>query len=279
MSNEVAERATPRVSLVAKMAGRFNVEPTKLMATLKATAFKSDKAISDEQMMALLVVADQYDLNPFTKEIFAFPDSKGGGIVPVVSVDGWTRIINEHTQFDGVTFETTIGDDGAECTCTIFRKDRAHPTVITEYFAECKRGTAPWSSHPRRMLRHKALIQCARVAFGFAGVFDEDEAQRIVKNMGEAEEVVTADGEIITPAVKPSAAEAVAARRAARQKAAAQQAEVKPADRKPASAFIEAVNAAPDAEAAAIVLDEARSTLTEEEQQQVSQAYSARWQP
>jgi hypothetical protein len=31
------------------------------------------------------------------------------------------------------------------------------------------------------MLRHKAMIQCARVAFGFVGVFDPDEAERIVE--------------------------------------------------------------------------------------------------
>ena len=29
------------------------------------------------------------------------------------------------------------------------------------------------------MLRHKALIQCARIAFGFSGIYDEDEAHRI----------------------------------------------------------------------------------------------------
>ena len=31
------------------------------------------------------------------------------------------------------------------------------------------------------MLRHKTLIQCARYAFGLAGVYDEDEAERIVE--------------------------------------------------------------------------------------------------
>ncbi|OPB31163.1 hypothetical protein [Bartonella sp. AR 15-3] len=29
------------------------------------------------------------------------------------------------------------------------------------------------------MLRHKAVIQCARYAFGFSGIYDEDEAERI----------------------------------------------------------------------------------------------------
>jgi len=29
------------------------------------------------------------------------------------------------------------------------------------------------------MLRHKAMIQCARIAFGFGGIYDQDEAERI----------------------------------------------------------------------------------------------------
>jgi hypothetical protein len=37
------------------------------------------------------------------------------------------------------------------------------------------------------MLRHKTLIQCARLAFGFAGIFDQDEAERVIE--GSATEV------------------------------------------------------------------------------------------
>jgi hypothetical protein len=47
---------------------------------------------------------------------------------------------------------------------------------ITEFFSECNRNSEPWKVNPRRMLRHKALIQCARVAFGFSGITDEEEA-------------------------------------------------------------------------------------------------------
>ncbi|MGJ5653837.1 recombinase RecT, partial [Morganella morganii] len=63
-----------------------------------------------------------------------------------------------------------------------YRKDRNHPTSVTEYMSECNRGTQPWKSHPKRMLRHKAMIQCARLAFGFAGIYDQDEAERITEN-------------------------------------------------------------------------------------------------
>lgn len=178
--NAVAEIQPHRqsVPLVQRFGDRYGVDPGKMMATLKATCFNvRGGEVTNEQLMALLVVADQYRLNPFTKEIFAFPDK--GGIVPVVSVDGWARIINEHPQMDGLDFE--MAPDGSECTVTIHRKDRAHPTRVTEYMVEVRRDTQPWKSHPRRMLRHKTLIQGSRIAFGFAGIYDEDEAERIVE--------------------------------------------------------------------------------------------------
>ena len=171
-----------------------------LIGTLKATAFKGQ--VSDAQMTALLVVANQYALNPWTKEIYAFPD-KNNGIVPVVGVDGWSRIINSHPQFDGIEFE----QNDESCTCIIYRKDRNRPIKVTEWMAECKRnGMGPWQSHPRRMLRHKAMIQCARLAFGYGGIYDQDEAERIVeaapvKHMGMAEEVTPAAQR--TPAPQP----------------------------------------------------------------------------
>lgn len=152
-----------------------------LLAALKATAFKPAKvngqfvAPTDAQIMALLVVSNQYGLNPWLKEIYAFPD-KFGGIVPVVGVDGWSRIINTHPQYDGVEFE----QDENMCTCTIHRKDRGHPTRITEYMVECRGTQGAWLTHPYRFLRHKALIQCARLAFGFGGIYEQDEAERII---------------------------------------------------------------------------------------------------
>jgi hypothetical protein len=73
--------------------------------------------------------------------------------------------------------------DGSECTCTLYIKGRSHPVRVTEYKDECFRATEPWKTMPKRMLRHKALIQSARVAFGFSGIYDEDEAERIRDRM------------------------------------------------------------------------------------------------
>jgi len=189
--------------LIEIFADRYKVDPKKLMNTLKNTAFRQQdgKAVTDDQMMALMVVANQYHLNPFTKEIYAFPDK--GGIVPIVGIDGWSRLLNENAQFDGMKFEyssTTAQIDGhhkpcpESITCIIYRKDRTHPTEVTEYLDEVYRAPfvknkgkqgeyvvqGPWQSHTKRMLRHKAMMQCARIAMGFTGIYDQDEAERIV---------------------------------------------------------------------------------------------------
>ncbi len=183
------------VTLTQKLAATLDMgDGAGLIETLKATAFKGQ--VSDAQMTALMVVANQYALNPWTKEIYAFPD-KNNGIVPVVGVDGWSRIINSHPQFDGIEFE----QDDQSCTCVIFRKDRNRPIKVTEWMAECKRGTGPWQSHPKRMLRHKAMIQCARLAFGYGGIYDQDEAERIVEAqpMGQRQPVDMGQAEVVLP--------------------------------------------------------------------------------
>jgi phage recombination protein Bet len=170
---QLATTNTPKGAL-AIMAERVNIDPKKLHETLKNTVFKG---ANDHELVALVLVANEYKLNPLVKQIYAFP-AKGGGVVPVVGIDGWLKIINDHPQYDGMETLDII-DDGkiVAVECKIHRKDRSHPTVIREYLSECRRKTEPWETMPQRMLRHKAIMQCARVAFGIGGITDEDEAK------------------------------------------------------------------------------------------------------
>lgn len=176
--------AKRQAGLVFAMASKYGIEPEKMLTTLKATAFRQrgknggpPPVITNEQLMALMLVSQEYDLNPFLKQIYAFPQD--GGIVPVVGIDGWIRIINRHPQFEEMEIfpaEHEPGEIPEWMECVIKRKDRTKPTRIREYFAEVKRNTEPWNTMPRRMLRHKTIKECARVAFGFSGIYDADEA-------------------------------------------------------------------------------------------------------
>jgi hypothetical protein len=70
----------------------------------------------------------------------------------------------------------------------MYRKDRSRPIVVREYLDEVYRAPfkegmkGPWQTHTKRFLRHKAMIQCSRIAFGFVGIFDQDEAERIAES-------------------------------------------------------------------------------------------------
>ena len=48
--------------------------------------------------------------------------------------------------------------------CAIYRKDRTVPTTVREYLTEVKGENEIWRKMPRRMLRHRALQQCVRLA-------------------------------------------------------------------------------------------------------------------
>ncbi|MCX2780397.1 phage recombination protein Bet [Microbulbifer thermotolerans] len=177
---------------LAVMAQRLNVQQQELQNIIINTVMPS-KNVSQEQFVSFLAVANEYKLNPMTKEIYAFPSR--GGIQPIVSIDGWLKIINSHPDFDGMTFEDKLNDNGdlVAVTCRMYRKGRTHPVEVTEYMGECRRNTDTWKQWPARMLRHKATIQAARYAFGFSGIVDPDEAERIQsaeaaeKNMGAAQ--------------------------------------------------------------------------------------------
>lgn len=167
-----------KVSLSAQFADKYGVDQTKVFSLLKDTVLKSKDPVSDAEVAAFMIVANVHDLNPFLREIYGFMSK--GKMCYVVGVDGWATLLNRQPNLNGIEFEEHFKGEGINAiTCKIHRKDRALPTVITEYFPECRRDTDPWKQSPIRMLRHKSLIQCARIAFGLAGVIDEDEAERM----------------------------------------------------------------------------------------------------
>jgi phage recombination protein Bet len=135
----------------------------------------------------LLMLSERLGLDPLNNEIYAtevMPESgKKARIVYVVGVDGWSKIINSHPQFDGMRFLESAprSDELPEyIECTIFRKDRKVATSVREYMYEAHTNQGAWLTHPRRMLRHKAMVQCARICFGLAGIYEPDEASKIV---------------------------------------------------------------------------------------------------
>jgi len=178
----IAIAQTPKQGIIAKFGERYDLDANKVLSIVANTVFRgSDKEppLSNEEVAAALIVCNAYELNPFTKEIYAFRSK--GKLLIVVGVDGWSTIVNRQAQLNGVEFEEHFNDKGfiEAVTCKMHRKDRALPTVVTEYTHECRRDTIPWQSMPIRMTRNRAFVQCARIAFSISGIVDDDEAMTI----------------------------------------------------------------------------------------------------
>mgnify|MGYP003149856584 CR=1 FL=1 len=204
--NENALTTPQQRSITDRVATRYGMTATALQQTLTKTIFPKSSA-TNEQVAALLIVADQYDLNPFTKEIYAFP--QGGGIVPIVGVDGWYKLLHRDKELSGVqvTFAYVGETDKLySSTARIHKKGWEHPVEVTELMKECERNTPAWKNQPHRMLRHRALAQCIRIACGLSGIYMEEEAV----NWADVDDVTEAKPAKASPAIDIVAAKKVA---------------------------------------------------------------------
>ena len=178
MMNAIVRTEQPaKMMLLAYMADKYSLNPDEFSRTVRKTC--GLPTATAEEFAAFLIVAKEYN-----------PQSSHQGdprisrprwrIVPIVSIDGWVNLVNSHRACDGFEFEMEHDDSGKliSCTCRMFRKDRTHPVAVTEYLSECIRGTEPRKMQ-HRMLRHKAMIQAARLCLRLLLIYDEDEGEKI----------------------------------------------------------------------------------------------------
>ena len=119
-------------------------------------------------ILALLRTMQHWHLDPLKEEI-GFTQYEDGNWQVFISIDGCSKLLNEHTQFNGLVFnqaDTLIEGVPEWMECSIYRRDRIMPITVREYFVEVRNGHEMWQKMPRRMLRHKALQQCVRLAIG-----------------------------------------------------------------------------------------------------------------
>ena len=175
--NEVAAVQPQERSLTTAMAEKYGMNTENFLATMKKTVMPSE-SVSNEHIAAFMLVAKEYDLNPFTEEIYAFPAK--GGVKAMVGLDGWIKIANRQPTYHGIEHVDNFEDgELVSVTGIVHRKDHSVPTKITEYMDECKRSTTPWNQWPRCKLSPKAMIQAIRIAFGLCGIYEKDELERM----------------------------------------------------------------------------------------------------
>ena len=169
------------LTVIAQNTGTTEEEITDVLRGMIVSAKNQHGAQATNAELAVITgVCATYGLNPLVKECAAF--ISGGKLQIVVMIDGWYKLVNRQHDYDGVEFEEHFNDKGdlVSTTCKMYLKTRGRPVCVTEHMTECRDSKSTvWQKWPARMLRHKAFIQAARMAFGISEVVDDDEAARI----------------------------------------------------------------------------------------------------
>ena len=117
-------------------------------------------------ILVLLRSMQSLHLDPLCEEI-GFTQFEDGQWQVLIAIEGCSKLLNQHPQFSGLVFnqaDTLIDGVPEWIECSIHRKDREVPTTVREYLTEVRGENAIWQKMPRRMLRHRALQQCVRLA-------------------------------------------------------------------------------------------------------------------
>ncbi len=145
-------------------------DDAQIIATIKQTVCKG---ATDAQLQMFLQICKRTGLDPFLKEIWFVAEKS----IIMAARDGYLRVANEHPQFDGI--ETRVERDEKlvpiKAVCTVWRKDRTHPTICEAYYSEYKSGSPVWSKYPSAMISKVAEVLALKRSFAINGVVSEEE--------------------------------------------------------------------------------------------------------
>jgi hypothetical protein len=146
---------------LARAASELGIDDAELKAWIDLQIEVPAKTI-----LTLLRMMQSLHLDPLSEEI-GFTQYDDGQWQVFITIEGCSKLLNQHPQFNGLYFtqaDTLIDGLPEWIECSIYRKDREVPTTVREYLAEVRGENEIWRKMPRRMLRHRALQQCVRLA-------------------------------------------------------------------------------------------------------------------
>ncbi len=151
-----------------------------------------NKGLNEQQTKQFLAVAGTFGLNPWKREVYAVTFKNKDGSTDMSIVTGYETYIKRaelNPNYDGFEIEfkgsfkrgkvtksskngswqvdALVPDGEVSCICTVYRKDRAHPTREEVFFDEYNKGNDMWMQKPRTMLKKVAIVSAFRKAFPF----------------------------------------------------------------------------------------------------------------
>lgn len=146
---------------VMRAASMLEIDSSELKAWIALQVGVPPKTI-----LTMLRTMQNLLLDPLKEEL-ALAEYSDGIWQVHVTIEGCSKLLNEHPQFNGLAFaqsDSTIDGIPEWMECSIYRRDRLLPITVREYLVEVRGDSEVWQKMPRRMLRHRALQQCVRLA-------------------------------------------------------------------------------------------------------------------
>lgn len=147
---------------IASAAKSLEIHESELQAWINLQIEVPAKTI-----LILLRSMQNLHLDPLNDEI-GFTQYEDDSWQVFITIEGCSKLLNQHSQFNGLVFnqaDSLIEGIPEWMECSIYRRDRIMPVTVREYFIEVRSDAQIWQKMPRRMLRHRTLQQCVRLAF------------------------------------------------------------------------------------------------------------------
>ena len=140
-----------------------------MVETVKQTVCRG---ATDAQLKIFIEVCKATGLNPFLKEIWFVPN-----VGVMAGRDGYLRIANDHPMFDGMSTTVERDSDGIpiKATCSVWRKDRAHPITCEAFYNEYKKNSQVWTTYKSAMISKVAEVLALKRSFSINGIVTEEE--------------------------------------------------------------------------------------------------------
>jgi phage recombination protein Bet len=166
---EIKASAPQPAALAPRRIDQF--EPREVIDTIKQTVCRG---ATDAQLRLFMEVCRATGLNPFIKGEIWYVAEKG---IIMAGRDGYLRVANEHPAFDGMETRVERDERGVpvKAVCTVWRKDRNHPTVSEAYYSEYKKASPVWQQYPSAMISKVAETLALKRSFAINGVVTEEE--------------------------------------------------------------------------------------------------------
>ena len=117
-------------SAIEKTSLSLNIDPEELQLWLDEYL-----GVPLYPQIQLLRLANKYQLDPLSDEI-SLLQNEDGNYKPFITIDGWSKLINNHPQYAGMSLRDStelVNNVPTWMECTIYRNDRILPIVIKEY--------------------------------------------------------------------------------------------------------------------------------------------------